>query len=117
MTPLARAIGLMEGAFLPASRAARNNNPGNLRPPKGQKLRGQTGLDPAGFAIFPDMETGWAALDRQITLDAKRGHTVETFLAKYAPPSENNTANYLAFVCKTLGVGKTTLLSELPKGE
>jgi hypothetical protein len=112
MTKLAHAMAHVEGYFVLGSRPDRNNNPGNLRPPKAVKLRGQTGLDDAGFAIFPDAVTGWAALDRQIAIDAKRGHTLATFIAKYAPASENNTSSYLAYLERTLGVTGAVKLSE-----
>jgi hypothetical protein len=116
MTALARAMAEVEGFFKAGTTAARNCNPGNLRPPKAVKLRGQTGLDDAGFAVFPDAATGWTALDRQIAIDAKRGHTLATFIAKYAPASENNTAAYLAYLERKLGVTGAVKLSELKQG-
>ena len=56
---IAQAIYQMEGSG-PTTIATRNNNPGNLRSGPGQI--GTNG----GFAVFPDMATGWAALDNQI---------------------------------------------------
>jgi len=113
VTVLARAMAEQEGFFRAGSRAARNCNPGNLRPPGKVTLKGQTGVDAAGFAIFPDAATGWAALDRQIDLDMRRGHTLASFLRKYAPPGENNTLGYIAFVSGRLNVAPETLLREL----
>lgn len=106
-TDLANAIGKMEGANVPGSVAARNNNPGNLR------YVGQTGAigqDAQGFAVFPDLSTGQAALNAQINLDSSRGLTLGQFIAKYAPPSENNTSNYLSFVSQQTGVDPNTTL-------
>lgn len=104
---LANAIGKMEGANIAGSVASRNNNPGNLR------YVGQTGAigqDSGGFAIFPDLSTGQAALNAQINLDANRGLTLSQFIAKYAPPNENNTSNYLNFVSSQTGVDPSTTL-------
>lgn len=98
---IAQAIATFEGFFRPGSRAQRNNNPGNLR------YVGQPdaiGADGAGYAIFPAVEAGWEALRRQIRLDASRGLTLEQFIGKYAPPSENPTGAYLSFVSQKTGI-------------
>ena len=113
MTALARAMAEVEGFFKAGTTAARNSNPGNLRPPPKVTLKGQTGLDARGFAVFPDAATGWAALDRQIDIDMRRGHTLASFLRKYAPPSENDTTAYIKFVAGRLQVGPETLLRKL----
>jgi hypothetical protein len=81
--------------------AHKNNNPFNL------KYAGQTGATKAksgGFAMFKTVKDGVRAGYRQIALDADRGHTVGTFLAKYAPPSENNTSAYLNFICTSMDI-------------
>lgn len=98
---IARAIAQFEGFYNPGSRAQRNNNPGNLRY-AGQP--GAIGADSAGYAIFPTAEAGWQALRRQIQLDASRGLTLEQFIRKYAPPSENPTDAYLRFVSQRTGL-------------
>jgi len=69
-----------------------NNNPGNLR------FAGQEGATEGegGFAKFATADEGIKALENQIKLDASRGHTLESFVYKYAPPSENDTKKYLA---------------------
>lgn len=69
-----------------------NNNPGNLR------FAGQDGATEGegGFAKFATADEGIKALENQIKLDASRGHTLESFVYKYAPPSENDTKKYLA---------------------
>lgn len=58
----------------------RNNNPGNLTY---QGQAGSIGADSQGFAIFPDYESGYAALLRQIQLDAGRGFTFYQMFTKY----------------------------------
>lgn len=108
---LKNAMAQFEGFNVPGSRAQRNNNPGNLR-----AGAGQIGTDAAGYAIFPDLATGWAAFERQIRLDAGRGLTLAQFIGKYAPPSENDTQGYLGFVTSRLGVSPGTSLSELISG-
>lgn len=108
MASLAEAIAQMEGWNKSGSRAQRNNNPGNLR---ASSLA--IGKDDAGYAIFPSADVGWQALIRQIGLDTARGKTLSQFLKGYAPPSENNTSNYIQYVASTLGVSPNTALQDL----
>jgi len=89
--------------------ADRNNNPGNLRYANQKKAsKGES-----GFARFDAPVEGFNALKDQVVLDSSRGHTLGSFIKKYAPPSENNTANYLLFIEKELGAKADTLLSTL----
>lgn len=108
MLTLAEAIGRMEGILVPGSLANRNNNPGNL---KYVGQAGATGSDGNGFAIFPSMASGQAALDSQIALDSGRGLTLSQFISKYAPPNENDTSSYLSFVSSQTGIAPGDLLS------
>lgn len=89
--------------------AFQNNNPGNLR------FVGQTGATQGvgGFAKFSTPEAGYSALKNQIRLDQERGLTLEKFITKYAPPSENNTALYISQMEKALGVPRGTSLSQI----
>ena len=93
--------------------AIRNNNPGNLR------FAGQRNatLGEAGFARFESLEEGFIAVIRQVKLDASRGHTLRTFLNKYAPPSENDTRNYLRFVTQETGNKPDDLLTDVDARE
>lgn len=82
----------------------RNNNPGNLR------FANQPGATQGegGFARFETPEAGLAAMQKQIELDTQtRGLTLDRFLNKYAPPSENKTQNYINFVAKKTGLDPT----------
>lgn len=79
------------------NRGQLNNNPVNLR---FARQRESTGPDDKGFAIFPTAEAGWRAALRQILLDAERGLTLREYIYKFAPPNENDTEGYLAYVCK-----------------
>lgn len=86
-----------------------NNNPGNLR------FVGQQGATKGenGFAKFSSPEAGVKALESQIKLDASRGLTLQQFINKYAPPTENNTNQYLAQMTQILGVPPTTKISNV----
>lgn len=88
-----------------------NNNPGNLRfanQPGATKGEG-------GFAKFKTPEAGLRALENQVALDASRGLTVAQFINKYAPPSENDTDGYVAFIKRETGVDPQLPLSRANK--
>lgn len=87
-----------------------NNNPANLR------FAGQIGAvkGQGGFAKFPSPQAGLTALANQINLDAGRGHTLSTFINKFAPPTENDTNLYVKQAMKALGVSKDTPISKIP---
>lgn len=56
--------------------------------------------DDKGFDQFPTLQNGWSALNRQVKKDAlpERKHTVDTFIEKYAPASDNNKhENYVNY--------------------
>lgn len=94
------------------SRAWRNNNPGNLRYGKFAENNGAIGKDSGGFAIFPSREAGEAA---QINLIKKNYSklTLRQMIYKYAPPSENDTENYLAQVVMRTGIGPNDVIGSL----
>lgn len=91
------------------SRGLRNNNPGNLRRTKDR----WKGLRPIQtdkeFFQFKDMAHGYRAM--MITLqNYVRRHgcrTMAGIIKRYAPPTENNTQKYLAYVCNEMGVPTT----------
>lgn len=89
--------------------AMANNNPGNLR------YAGQEGASQGegGFARFESPEAGYQAVKKQIDLDASRGHTVSSFVSKYAPPVENDTNTYIAQATKDLGVTPDTPVKDV----
>jgi len=81
--------------------SVQNNNPGNLR------LAGQPGAveGEGGFAAFASPGQGLRALTRQVVLDTQtRDMSLEDFLNKYAPPSENETNRYIDFVERQTGL-------------
>jgi len=74
----------------------------------------------SGFQSFGSYQEGRSALERQLELykSGKSAHTKGTeTLAQatsiYAPPSENNTQNYINFVSKQLGVSANTPISQI----
>lgn len=112
LSTFADAITHFEGG--PGDLNYRNNNPGNLRY-AGQP--GAIGQDSRGFAIFDSWESGMAALQRQIALDASRnpGWSISDFVNSYAPPSDSNpnNQNYANAIATALGVSTDTTLGEL----
>ena len=113
-TDLASAIQRMEGAC--SGSTCRNNNPGNLR-----AGNGATGVDSRGIAIFPDMATGEAALERQVDLNIGRGLTLDEFFAGkpgvyagYAPSGDSNDpSGYASTVAGWLGIPENAPLYSL----
>lgn len=89
--------------------ASQNNNPGNLM------YAGQPGATQGagGFAKFATPEAGYQALVGQVQLDASRGETLGQYITKYAPPSSNNTAQYIQQASTALGVSANTPLASI----
>ena len=73
------------------TRAARNHNPFNIR------AVGDQPRDDKGFRIFNSDNEAIVAADHQLGLYSKRGvNTVGGIISTWAPPNENNTAQYIA---------------------
>jgi hypothetical protein len=100
MSKLADAIAHQEGFYVSGSLPQRCNNPGDLRHGPGEF---HPDNQPDAVGSFPDEASGWAALERQLNLDASRGWNLGRLIYTYAPPEENNSAAYLSFVIKFLG--------------
>lgn len=86
-----------------------NNNPGNLR------FAGQPGAvqGEGGFARFETPEAGLKALENQIKLDASRGHTIASFVSKFAPPTENDTATYIKNIANATSSSPMTPIAQI----
>lgn len=85
-------------------RGLRNNNPGNVRrgPDKWQGMAPpELQTDPA-FVVFETMVWGIRAIARILIRyqDHHALNTIEQLIARYAPPDENKTEGYVAFVAK-----------------
>lgn len=92
-----------------SSRGIRNCNPGNLKRTK-DRWKGLRPIQTDNeFFQFVDMGHGYRAM--MITLrnyTTKYGcRSVASIIKRYAPPSENDTPNYLKTVCNTLGIPTT----------
>jgi hypothetical protein len=96
---LAACIMHIEGYFSTQSLAFRNKNPGNLRPV------GKT----TGFQTFDSAVDGYAALYADIYAHAGL-ITLSEFIARYAPPTENNSVLYLHLASELSGISPTEVL-------
>lgn len=91
------------------SLASANNNPANLR------FAGQAGAQQGkgGFASFSSIEAGVTALVNQIKLDAQRGLSLAAFISKFAPPSENNTRQYIQQIAAATSTSANTPIAQI----
>ena len=106
------------------NRPTRNNNPLDLTYCSETIHFGASGGDPR-FAVFPDIDTGWNAGRRWLSVPAKfdgsgdlvggyLGATLKQVVFRFAPPNENNSQAYLDGVCASTGLTpETVLTSEL----
>lgn len=109
MSKLARLIASEEGFNVEGSVPQRFHNPGDLRHSPHSRH------DPAhsdGIGQIDNDADGWADLERQLGLYATRGLTLRQMIVDYyAPTNENNSEQYLAFVCGGLGLPDDTPVS------
>ena len=106
---IAELIAREEGYGIPGALPTRDNNPGDLRH---SPHSFHTADAPEAIGQIDSPADGWADLVRELDLYASRGLTVAQAIYEWAPPNENNTAGYLAYVVNGLGVSADTLLSE-----
>lgn len=113
------AIAREEGWLNLSSRPRRNNNPGDIEWGKFAQAHGADsvevpiGNEPARFAHFPDTTTGFGAMKALLQAPGYAGLTVAAAIARWAPPSENNTENYTANVCKWAGCQPSEIIDDL----
>jgi hypothetical protein len=109
-TDLSSAIQRFEGSC-PSPDSCRNNNPGNLRAGPGA-----TGVDSRGIAVFPDYQTGEAALQHQVDLNIGRGLSLDEFFGGktgvYAG-YDKTAPNYASTVSGWLGIDPAAPLSSI----
>lgn len=77
------------------------NNPFNIRYNKDNDWQGAVGLC-HDFVKFETIEFGIRAGLVLLKNYIKRGLTIRQIVERYAPPSENDTASYISFVCLNL---------------
>ncbi|MEI6864339.1 MAG: hypothetical protein WCK46_03205, partial [Candidatus Adlerbacteria bacterium] len=102
--------------------AWRNNNPGNM-------ISGITGYPSigsnAGFAVFPDYQTGFDAMVANLQTRQYQATTVAGALQLWAPGGGvgndpggiNNPAAYAAFVQRETGISANTPMSSLDRAQ
>lgn len=93
-------------------RGIRNNNAGNIRYNAANQWNGQVGKDAAGFAIFLTPFDGLRAMAKLLNnyMTKYNLHTISQIINRYAPPNENNTSNYSAFLAGKMGISEHELL-------
>jgi hypothetical protein len=109
MSKLARLIAQEEGYGIPGSVPNRDNNPGDLRHSP-HSFHAADAPDAIGQIDTP--ADGWGDLERQLQLYADRGLTLQQAIYEFAPPEENNSAQYLKYVCDGLGLPETATVAE-----
>lgn len=84
--------------FCKETRGLRNNNPGNIR--HGNSWKGEVVGDDKAFESFEFVEFGIRAI--YVLMNTYRtkykSFTVQDIIQRWAPPSENNTNNYVVGV-------------------
>lgn len=98
----------MNTSFKP-TRGYRNNNPLNIRNSKAFKWEGQISYDSDGFCVFKNLLYGVRAafaLMRSYNHNHKID-TIQGIISRWAPPSENDTANYIKHVASAAGLSPT----------
>ena len=88
-----------------APRGIRNNNPGNIVRTSGA-WEGEVAGQDVKFKTFATPEQGIAAVGRNLLsyYEGKGLNTISGIINRWAPPSENNTSEYVSTVSKALGV-------------
>lgn len=95
------------------SRSSRNNNPGNIKYSDKAVSFGAIGRDDGNFAIFPDEATGMAASIANLKSPNYQKLTLAAAVARWAPPSENDTAAYQNIMARRTGIPLNTPMSSL----
>lgn len=88
------------------SRGLRNNNPGNIRLSKTKWNGERVPSTDAAFKQFVSMAWGYRAM-LKLLQNYKTLYgcgTLRAMIARWAPPSENDTDAYLRTVCRETGI-------------
>ena len=93
------------------SRAWRNNNPGNIRSATNEI--GSAG----GFAVFADYDTGFNAIITLLSSPRYSNLSIFDAISRYAPPNENDTANYQNLIAEWTGLDTSRIISDLSASE
>lgn len=85
-------------------RPFRNNNPGDMEGYTGCLYTQRDGP----FIVYPSRVTGFVDLVHDVSVNA--GKPLRVFIARFAPPNENNTSVYLQDVCLLTGIGPDEII-------
>jgi len=91
--------------------AWRQNNPGNIE--NSPFARRMGAVDGPRFAIFPDEQTGMQAIKQLLRAPSYNRLTVAGAINRWAPPFENDTANYQRQIERLTGIPVDTQMSSL----
>lgn len=108
MSKLARVMAQEEGFYVEGSVPNRDHNPLDLRHSPHSEHPG----NPNAIGVIDTDADGWADADRQLQLYADRQMTVRAMVYTLAPPSENDSEQYLNFVCTHMGCTPDTSVAE-----
>jgi hypothetical protein len=112
VSKLATLIAKEEGFGIPGTVPTRDNNPGDLRHSPHSSHDGEGTNDIGEIDTVTD---GWADLELQLQRYAQRGLTLRQAIYEFAPPTENNSEQYLNFICQGLGVSPDILMVDALK--
>lgn len=110
------ALAREEGFLVADSRSRRNHNPGNICWGKFAMLHGATSIEqvPNGeiprFAYFPNDQVGFNAMSSLLEA-SYLGLTISATIYRWAPPTENDTEQYIKNVCSWTGLTPNTILT------
>lgn len=91
----------------------RNNNPLNIRFPKGYEFQGTKGKDGQGFCIFNNLFFGLRACFVILRTYARKYQccTIRSIVSRWAPPTENNTSKYISDVAAMSGIDPDEMIN------
>lgn len=112
MSKLARVMAQEEGFSVMGSVPNRDHNPLDLRHSPHSSHEGEGSND---IGIIDTDADGWADAERQLQLYASRGMTLQQMVYTLAPPTENNSEQYLAYVCGQMGLPETASVADALK--
>lgn len=96
-------------------RGLRNLNPGNIRRSKTRYKGEKSDSTDAAFKQFESLEWGYRAIFMLLHTYRVRGYgdTIAKMIARYAPPSENNTEAYISRLCQETDIPRDMPLDTL----
>lgn len=109
MSKLARVMAQEEGFYVSGSVPNRDHNPLDLRHSPHSSHAGEGAND---IGIIDNDADGWADADRQLQRYADENMTLRVMVYTLAPPSENNSEQYLEFVCQHMGMSPDTSVTD-----